>query len=86
MAWRVIAEFWASRDIDWGDPLANFSIRASRASAPKAAKSEARALRAVRRLRTVLDIALDIGHLRGPTLVIHPEGFEPAVFGKGVKS
>ena len=60
---RVSVEPFASREIDCGGPLDSFPMSDSRVSSPKAAKTDARSLSSARRLRAMLDMALNIRHL-----------------------
>src|SRR5437762_7371310 len=77
MAWRVTAEPAVSGVIDCGPRAQSRATRASRVSSPSAAKiGSARVRPAV--LRLARDMSLDVLHLLGPTLVVHPEGFGPA--------
>jgi hypothetical protein len=86
IACRVSVEPAASLEIDCGGPLDSFPMSDSRVSSPKAAKTDARSWNSVGRLGRMLDMALNIRHLLGPTALIHSECFEPTVFGNCVKS
>src|SRR5579859_5009853 len=90
IAWRVSVEPSASREIDCGGPLASLPTSDSRVPSPSAAKTDARCSKSVPRsgrgFCMLLQMACDVRHLLGPPTLVHAEGIEPPVFGKGVEA
>ena len=76
IAWRVMQEPAARREIDNGSPADNREISRKRVSSPSAAKIGA-ALR-LGRLCRLADISFDCFHLYRPALLVASVGFRAA--------